>query len=223
MCGRYANHVGAMHGWSDILADWPGQQELGFNIAPTQLAPIVTKDGVQVYQWGLLPSWVKSSKTSFSTFNARLGTIADKPSFSHAWHNQQRCLIPALGYYEWRLEQGQKQAYFVCRKDGAPIVFGGLFEQPRQGIAGSFTIITRPAEDQLAELHHAMPLMFEEHHGESWLNSTVQQAETLAWYAYPDIYHYYPVSNQVNRVANQGPQLIEPMVVPQIKQQGFDF
>lgn len=222
MCGRFANHLGAMHGWGDILSDWPGQASLSFNIAPTQLAPIVTQQGCQIYRWGLLPSWLKQPKTDFSTFNARLPTLDDKPSFKHAWQSDYRCLIPALGYYEWREENGIKQAYFVCRKDGRPILFGGLFEPPRDNIPGSFTIITRPAEGPLTPLHHAMPLMFDDDRASIWFAGNKAEAQDVAWLAYEDAYQFYPVSERVNKVTNQGRDLIEQ--IDQSKgQQGFGF
>lgn len=223
MCGRYANHVGAMHGWADILGDWPAQAELGFNIAPTQLAPIITPHGCEVYRWGLLPSWVKTERTSYSTFNARLATLAQKPAFRHAWETQQRCIIPALGYYEWRMENGFKQAYFVSRKDGNPILFGGLYETSSARLPGSFTIITRPAEGPLQPLHHAMPLMFNEAQAGEWFAENTDRAERLAWHTYADDYRYFAVSSDVNKVANQGRKLIEPTEPESQKQQGFGF
>lgn len=223
MCGRYANHVGAMHGWADILGDWPAQAELGFNVAPSQFAPIITADGCKVYRWGLLPSWVKTEKTRFSTFNARLATLAQKPAFKHAWETQQRCIVPALGYYEWREENGFKQAYFVCRKDGNPLLFGGLYETPSATTPGSFTIITRPAEGPLLPLHHAMPLMFDNVQAGDWFTERTQRAEQLAWYTYADDYKYYPVSSEVNSVANQGATLVQQTEPESQKQQGFGF
>ncbi len=222
MCGRYVNHVGAMHGWTDILQDWPAQGNLSFNVAPTQMAPIVTPDGCEVYRWGLLPSWVEGTSTRFSTFNARLATLGEKPAFRNAWHKGQRCLVPALGYFEWREENGRKQAYFVCRKDGLPIVFGGLYEPVRQQAPGSFTIITRPSEGMLAELHHATPLMFEPEPARAWLSVDTQQAFELANQPLAENFRYYPVSDRVNKVTNQGSDLIEPCE-PKMTQQGFGF
>ena len=223
MCGRYANHVGAMHGWTDILSDWPTGVQLGFNISPTTLIPSFTRDGGQAMRWGLIPNWTKEIDASYSTFNARLKTVAEKPSFRHAWKMHQRCLIPALGYYEWRSEGGGKQPYFVCRNDQQPIVFGGMFEPARDNFPASCTILTRPAEGQLADLHHAMPVMFEPQHAEPWMQGDHQQALQLAWRNYADEFQYYPVSREVNKASNEGPQLIEPLTPEAEPQQGFGF
>lgn len=226
MCGRYANHVGAMHDWTDILTDWPSEGQLGFNLAPTQMIPAFTAIGSAAMRWGLLPDWVDQANTSFSTFNARLATVAEKPAFRHAWQNSQRCLIPALGYYEWRQENGQKQAYFVQRTDGHPTVFAGLYEPARnENIPWSCTVLTRPAEGELAQLHHSMPVSLLPEHGPTWLSGDVEVAEQSAWRNLASEFSYYPVSHLVNSTVNQGPGLIEPITkqAASNEQQNFDF
>lgn len=226
MCGRYANHVGAMHGWTDILTDWPSDAQLGFNLAPTQMIPAFTAVGSAAMRWGLIPEWVDQANTSFSTFNARLSTVAEKPAFRHAWQTSQRCLIPALGYYEWRQENGQKQAYFVKRTDGQPTVFAGLYEPPRnKHIPWSCTVLTRPAEGILAELHHSMPVSLLPEHGRIWMSGSSDIALQSAWRDFADEFSFYPVSHLVNSTANQGPDLIKPVENDKKSniQQGFDF
>lgn len=225
MCGRYANHVGAMHGWADILETWPEQLELGFNVAPTQNIPVFLNETGQVMRWGLIPPWSADINSRYSTFNARLGTAHEKPSFRHAWSQGQRCLIPALGYYEWRQEEQCKQAYFVVRSDGAPIVFGGLYEPGREdGIPASCTILTRPAKGEFAELHHAMPVMLDPEYAECWLQGSAVDSSRIAWRDYDDkSFSYYAVSNAVNSVRNQGPQLIHASEKNGDQQQGFSF
>ena len=212
-----------MHGWTDILTDWPTDAQLGFNIAPTQMIPAFLSNGGQAMRWGLIPNWLDKPNSKYSTFNARLATVGEKPTFRHAWQTGQRCLVPALGYYEWRVEEGGKQAYFVCRNDQHPLVFAGLYEPARDSVPASCTILTRPAEGMLEPLHHAMPVMLNPEHALTWFEGDSQEAEQVAWREYADEFKYYPVSNAVNRVANQGGQLIEPQINIRQPQQGFDF
>ena len=227
MCGRYANHVGAMHGWAGIINDWPEHAVTGYNIAPTQMIPVFTPQGGDAMRWGLLPNWVTEPQTGYSTFNARLKTVAEKPAFRHAWKKAQRCLVPAVGYYEWKLENGAKQPYFVRRHDENPLVFAGIFEPARESIPASCSILTRPSEGLLEPLHHAMPVMLDPAHGEAWLSGSTDECLDIAWRDYADDYQYYPVSKAVNKVANQGAELIEPDYPQQTPQQheqsGFDF
>lgn len=228
MCGRYANHVGAMHGWVDVLGNWVDHPQLdlplSFNVAPTQAVPVVTASGIAAMRWGLIPPWFDGDQPQFSTFNARLVSIDEKPSFRHAWQAQQRCLLPAKGYYEWRDENGVKQAYFVCRHDAQPLMFAGVYEPGNHRHGPSCTVLTRPAEGVLAPLHHAMPVMLNPEHGQAWFSTDVNAAENVAWRAYEDgEYRYYPVSNRVNSVRNDGPDLIERFEEKPPQQDGFDF
>lgn len=223
MCGRYANHVGAMHGWTDILTDWPTDAKLGFNIAPTQMIPAFLPAGGQAMRWGLIPNWLDQPSSKYSTFNARLATASEKPTFRHAWKNGQRCLIPALGYYEWRQEEDGKQAYFVHRADQHPLVFAGLYEPAREQVPASCTVLTRPAKGNLEPLHHAMPVMLNPEHALAWFHDSAANAEEIAWRDYGEEFSYYPISNAVNKVANQGGQLIQPRQKDDSTQHGFDF
>lgn len=223
MCGRYVSHVGAMHGWTEILTDWPEQLPLSFNVAPTQMVPVFVCSTGEPMRWGLIAPWAEDTDSRYHTFNARLGTVAEKPTFRGAWTKGQRCLLPARGYYEWRSENGVKNAYFVCRKDAAPVVFAGLFEPARgEQIPASCTILTRPAEGELAQLHHAMPVILEPQHADAWLNGTLEHAAAIAWRDYADVLTYYRVANKVNRVVSQGESLIDPFDEPE-SQQGFGF
>ena len=107
MCGRYRlsrrkqvleEHFDAP---SDEV-DWNPR----FNIAPTQLVPVVRQNPrtftrkLSLIRWGLVPSWAKDSSKAAAMINARSETAASKPAFRDAL-KFRRCLIPADGYYEW--------------------------------------------------------------------------------------------------------------------------
>lgn len=139
--------------------------------------------------------------------------VASKPAFRHAWRSGQRCLIPALGYYEWRTQQGGKQPYFVHSRDGAPLVFAGLWEAPAdpQTVPCSCTIITRPAAGAMAELHQRIPLLLTPAQAEPWLCGSVDAAADLLQ-AEPAVEpEFFPVDKAANNVRNQGPQLVQPI------------
>jgi len=74
-----------------------------YNIAPSQPVAIV-RDGVarsvELFQWGLVPSWAKDVSIGYKMINARSETIAEKPSFRTPFAHR-RCLILADGFYEW--------------------------------------------------------------------------------------------------------------------------
>ena len=127
MCGRFVNHIKDLGEWEGIFEDWAEIRDTGYNVSPTQNIPVSTANTLTHMRWGLIPHWSKEISTKYATFNARAETITTKPTYRDAWKNSQRCLIPALGYYEWKQEGSHKQPYFVCRVDKKPIVFGGVW------------------------------------------------------------------------------------------------
>ena len=127
MCGRYDLVVigQALAARFGIAPEQAGEIAQGleawqprYNIAPSQLNPIVTADDQDKHlvamKWGLVPSWAKEPRTSFSTINARAETITQKPAFRKLL-SSRRCLVPATGYFEWASSDGAvgKQPYRV--------------------------------------------------------------------------------------------------------------
>ncbi|MCS6911475.1 MAG: SOS response-associated peptidase, partial [Anaerolineales bacterium] len=75
-----------------------------YNIAPSQPVAIVPNREprrLELFRWGLIPSWAKDPKIGNSLINARAETAAEKPAFRAAFR-RRRCLIPADGFYEWK-------------------------------------------------------------------------------------------------------------------------
>ena len=100
-----------------------------YNIAPTQQVAVVRAiDGAArelvTMRWGLIPHWAKDASMGARTINARAETLSDKPSFRAAVKSR-RCLVPADGFYEWRMEDGRKQPFRIGMKGGAPFAFAG--------------------------------------------------------------------------------------------------
>jgi putative SOS response-associated peptidase YedK len=205
MCGRFHNHVKAMHDWVNVLSDWPNGAALSHNVAPTQSVPIVTASGALNARWGLVPRWEKAFSTKYPTHNARLETAAEKPSFRSPWKQSQTCLVPAGGYYEWRKEGSIKQPYFIHKPDDL-LVFAGLWEAWNDSY--SFTLLTTAATKGMAELHHRMPVMLDTHAARLWLNTGTSEAAVLEQTNIPGAIDYYPVSTAVNTSKNEGPHLI---------------
>ena len=79
--------------------------------------PIITSsDEVQVFNWGLIPFWVRSEEDATEirkmTLNARVDTIFEKPSFREPIM-KKRCIVPSTGYFEWRHEGANKIPYYI--------------------------------------------------------------------------------------------------------------
>jgi len=212
MCGRYSNHVKAMLDWSALLGDWPEEIPESHNIAPGQNIAGFTSSGGFAMRWGLIPSWSDDLSGKYSTFNARIETVAQKPAYRHAWRASQRCLIPALGYYEWQKSATGKQPFFIYYEDFQPLFFAGLYEPLREpDIPMSCTMLTRPAREDLIHIHPRMPVVVSLADVEPWLQGDENTAETLVTRVESLPLHGYPVSTRVNNARNEGDDLIQPL------------
>ncbi|HEY6722212.1 MAG TPA: SOS response-associated peptidase family protein, partial [Burkholderiales bacterium] len=78
-----------------------------FNVFPTDTIQFLrlpsNSDEIELAagRWGLVPHWWKEAKLPGKSFNARIEEAAVKPMWRDAW-SRSRCLIPALGWYEWQ-------------------------------------------------------------------------------------------------------------------------
>jgi putative SOS response-associated peptidase YedK len=102
-----------------------------YNIAPSQDVPIIrgTEVGKEMVmaKWGLVPHWSKEPKTGYSTINARIESVAEKPAYRTPF-KRRRCLIPADGFYEWKVIDGKKIPHHIHMRDGDVFAFAGLWD-----------------------------------------------------------------------------------------------
>jgi putative SOS response-associated peptidase YedK len=201
--------------------DAPGGR---FNLAPTDDAAVVVQRddhrAITAYRWGLIPHWSGSPKTGNKMFNARAETIDRQPAFRYAF-SKRRCLVPADAYYEWRRAGKVRQPYAIVRPDGRPIALAGLWagwkDEDTGEVIRSFTIVTAAANDMMAPIHNRMPVMIPEDAWERWLDPARTEGEGLAELkgllvpSDEGSLKLYPVSQRVNNVRNDGPDLVEPI------------
>lgn len=200
-----------MHRWAELLSEWPAEFTTGYNVAPTSMVPVYFPEGWQAMRWSLIPPWSKEISSRYATFNARAESVAEKPAYRHAWKHSQRCLIPALGYYEWREDSGGKQPFFITAVNEDPLMFGGLWEPARDDIPASCTIVTREADSELRPLHHRMPALMSPDTAEAWLHDDPEIAAELIQSPRPVPVQYYAVSKAVNNTRNNSESLIQPL------------
>lgn len=122
-------------------------------------------------QWGLVPQWASADFEARNTLNAKIETLAEKPSFRDIV--QQRCLIPITSFYEWKWldTKGKNKQKFELGLGGAPFVLAGLWTE-HNGLL-SYTVVTQAANEFMAEIHNIkkrMPLFLQEMEYETWLN-----------------------------------------------------
>lgn len=191
MCGRYTLTtdlfvVKVQFGIDqpDPMPDWHAR----YNIAPTQVLPVVLPDSAKggrhlmPMRWGLIPSWAKDASIGNRMINARAESVAVKPAFKGALQ-LRRCVVPADGFYEWLTEGKIKTPFLFGRRDGKLLAMAGLWESwksPDSGsIVRSFTIITTDANAAVLPVHDRMPALLRGHALETWLDPSVQDPEKL--------------------------------------------
>lgn len=196
-----------------------------YNIAPTQLAPVVRRRDdhpgreLVLLRWGLIPSWSKDATGAAKMINARSETAAAKPAFRDAFR-RRRCLVPADGFYEWRTEEGRKQPFRIGFKGGGAFAFAGLWERwtvregPEAGsMVESYTVLTTDANEKLRPIHDRMPVILAPESHADWLDPGLapDAAQALLRPHPPEAMAFYRVSLRVNSVRNDDPGCIEPL------------
>lgn len=238
MCGRYASARSKQQLLEEFRVELDGDpdRELGadYNVAPTKnvyaVMDRVPKEAgravrqLRVVRWGLVPRWAKDPSIGSRMINARIETVAEKPSYRQAFA-KRRCLLPADGYFEWMPVEGdrKKQPYFIHPADGGVLAMAGLYEfwkdpgreddDPLKWLV-TCTVITTNAEDELGRIHDRMPMMIERDRWGEWLDPTLtdtEEASRLLVPADPGRLTAHPVSTAVNNVRNNGPDLVEPL------------
>ncbi|MEO8006141.1 MAG: SOS response-associated peptidase [Betaproteobacteria bacterium] len=200
MCDRYVSPTIAEMERYWALSDVQRARLIGgydrHNIMPPAPVPIIfmgeEESEMCLARWGLVPPRWRQPKLPPSTFNARIEDAATQPIWRQAVKNA-RCLIPAIGWYEWQptltvdtitgeMKVVMNQPYFLHLPGRQVFAFAGLMS--RWTAAGSdaaiFTtaIVTRAAEGPAAEIHTRMPLILPKDAEAAWLNRRQTDGET---------------------------------------------
>ena len=233
MCGRYVSPDSA-----SIERQWhigrtnsnPFRRR--YNVLPTTQVPILRRAGnadeleLAEARWGLIPHWWSKPKPPTSTINARSEEAAGKPMWRGPYR-EARCLIPALGWYEWKPMDrtdpatgevtSYKQPFYLQADRDGPVCFAGLMStwipeggEPRLTCA----ILTRAPSLSAAEIHDRMPVILREAAHREWLdpemNDAARVAEIIAAKAIDKVRHY-PVSTMLNSAKTDDEEMVNPI------------
>ena len=189
-----------------------------YNIAPSQHIPIVrdTEEGheLALAKWGLVPHWSKESKTKYSTINARIETVAEKPTYRTPFKSK-RCLIPADGFYEWKIINSHKIPHYIRMRKGGVFAFAGIWDrwEDEGQILDSCSIIVMPANEVMKPLHERMPVIIAPAHYDLWLDQRITEKDEIMGYlnsAPSSSLKFYPVSPWVNSPKHDDERCIQP-------------
>ncbi len=228
MCGRFAQPRSADE--LAILFSARAASDIDggrFNVAPTDpVAAVVEHHGervVDVFRWGLVPSFAEGTRGAARLINARAETVETSPAFRTSFH-RHRCIVPADAFYEWRRHRDplsgrvQRSEPFAIRlASGEPMAFAGLWAAWRHADTAerlyTVSVITAPPNQLVEQVHDRMPVILDPDDWGTWLDedAPLEPLRELLRPAPADGMRLYAVSPAVNNVRSEGPDLLTPL------------
>ncbi|EPX75797.1 SOS response-associated peptidase [Salipiger mucosus] len=219
MCGRFAVTL-PPDAMARLFAAVPGNDlppVPNYNVCPTNDVHVVRSDGEQrqlgAMRWGFLPHWYKSPTDGPLLINARAESVAEKPAFRAACR-ARRCIVPASGFYEWtKDEEGNRLPWYITPAEGEVLALAGIWQDwEREGTRyRTCAIVTTGANDEMARLHHRMPVILAPEDWGLWLGEEGHGAARLMQAPPDGAVRFHRVGREVNSNRASGPQLIEPV------------
>lgn len=136
-------------------------------VRPTDAALAIGGAGAALLRWGLPVAW-----DAKPLINARAETLASRPTFRRLLGN--RVLVPASGWWEWRVEGSRRIKTWIAPAGGGVFAFAGLAED------GRFAIVTRAAAADLAAIHSRMPAILPRGLEAAWADPNTAFADLAA-------------------------------------------
>lgn len=184
MCGRYALHANpeviALQFGLDSVPDF----KRSYNIAPAADV-LVVQEKARLARWGMRGKFV----------NLRAETVLAK------FRSSGRCLVPASGFYEWKVDGRRKQPFYFVAKGEPLLALAALWERD------TFSLITTQPDDVVGKVHDRMPLLLPRENYTAWLDGDDAPLKAPVKVQLQS----RPVGMAVNQAANDSPRLIEPV------------
>ena len=191
MCANYAptrpDRLLAVFGVS------PARDDYVEDAYPGHVTPIIVAGGAdrraELAVFGLIPPWSRDGRNFRQCYNARAETVAEKPSFRHAWKARQWCVVPADAIYEPSYETGRAVRWRLEGAQGEPLAIAGIWERwraPNGEPVASFSMLTINADGHpLMSRFHApgdekrSVVLLEATLIDDWLAADAQQAVAM--------------------------------------------
>ena len=155
-----------------------------YNIAPTQkvISLISNQESYRVgyLTWGLTSNQKTEGQKVFRIFNSRVESIGTNKIYKDTLVNK-RCIIVANGYYEWKKSGNSKIPYLFQYPSKEIFYFAGIWNQSKinQDIEYNTSILTKPASNDVMDVHDRMPVIFNLEQAKKWLNRDVKDETSL--------------------------------------------
>jgi putative SOS response-associated peptidase YedK len=194
MCVQYLTTVNME--WVKTHFDLDLPVTSAHDVFPTYPGPIILKShntdrvAIGLARFGLLPSWAKEETFGRKTYNARVETVAEKPSYKHAWTKRHYALALADTFYEPCYESGKAVRTAIQQANQEPMAIASIWDtwnEPDTGeLIVSFSMLTINAnrhpimkrmhkpEEEKRTVVPLRPELFN-----AWLNATPEEAQAI--------------------------------------------
>jgi putative SOS response-associated peptidase YedK len=173
MCANFENRqtweeIHGLYHLTTTLRDY----HPSLNLRPDNAILVIGPDGAAMRRWGLKVKWDNKL-----IINARSETITEKASFRPLL--EQRCLIPATGWFEWQaIPNAKRKRKHRLQPEGQhSFSFAGLSDGER------VVMLTRAPAPEIAHVHDRMPAVLSRADEQRWLDPAAkfeQAREALA-------------------------------------------
>lgn len=151
--------------------------------------PVITDrnpNEIQLFEWGLIPTWAKDRSFQSSTLNARSEDMFEKPSYKNSV-THKRCLILLNGFYEHHHFKKKSYPFYFCHPKDEPMILAGLWSEWNDVVKNmnvkTVTIITCRANMLLSKIHNnpkqkepRMPVILATEQAQrTWLEAKTQE------------------------------------------------
>jgi putative SOS response-associated peptidase YedK len=157
-------------------------------------------------RWGYVPT-SPPGRARKPLINVRGEQVASGHGFREAF-SSRRCAVVTDGFFEWN---ERREPFWYHRADGGLVLLAGLY----QGAADAepdprFTVLTTRPNKLIAPIHDRMPVIIPPGHLDDWLTAPPTEAVALIRPAPEDALIATPVSQRVNKVANDDAACLAP-------------
>ena len=158
--------------------DFDADEKLDERILPYREAPVVVKRGgapaLAKMFFSLVPSWSKEPKVKFATHNARIESVAEKPTWKKPFASQ-RCLVPLTHFIEpIYINKFAGNMVQFHQADDSLLAAAGVYDvwtnKETGEVRESFAILTEEPPQFVAETgHDRCPIFLREEIFSEWL------------------------------------------------------
>lgn len=163
---------------SDDIPPWADR------ITPYTNAPVITHNGIHMMNFSLIPSWATERKQKFASYNARIETVIEKPTWRKPFENK-RCIVPISKFIEpiYENEYAGNMVAFE-RQDHQPLFAAGIYDHWIDKKTGeevpSFALLTSPALEFVNRIgHDRSPIFLPKETFMEWLKPEKENPQKL--------------------------------------------